>query len=302
MDPFVLEPMLLNTSPKSSNPLSSCFQQQMSSHNPSIALPVPSYPTRFSRLLGPAQETLESRTHKYSNQTNQGGVQDWALSVAEGEGFGEGSLYDVRHHAQQSPVSVGTLNADLYVDSPHATQPSLSTTSIIHNRSNLQPTQPGCSQFFSSPSVSIDAHRQPSTSTPMIPLDLISQPALKDDQEPDASWNLVPYNVSFAGDYGSESGSGNSSLLSGTSGPGGAGVFLRSPTPTKRQRTSQACEKCRDRKAKVGASLVIMMSIFSTCTLRCTILTDALFLPCAVQRFTPHMPSMPIKRIDMRIC
>ncbi|KAG8745602.1 hypothetical protein FRC10_007493 [Ceratobasidium sp. 414] len=33
--------------------------------------------------------------------------------------------------------------------------------------------------------------------------------------------------------------------------PGTAAFFLRSPTPTKRQRTNQACEKCRERKAKV---------------------------------------------------
>ncbi|KAG9074362.1 hypothetical protein FRC06_010741, partial [Ceratobasidium sp. 370] len=36
--------------------------------------------------------------------------------------------------------------------------------------------------------------------------------------------------------------------------PGTAAFFLRSPTPTKRQRTNQACEKCRERKAKCNGA------------------------------------------------
>ncbi|QRV88003.1 Fungal Zn(2)-Cys(6) binuclear cluster domain [Ceratobasidium sp. AG-Ba] len=35
---------------------------------------------------------------------------------------------------------------------------------------------------------------------------------------------------------------------------GAAAFFLRSPTPTKRQRTNQACEKCRERKAKCNGA------------------------------------------------
>lgn len=38
-------------------------------------------------------------------------------------------------------------------------------------------------------------------------------------------------------------------------GPDGKSIFLRSPTPLKNQRTGQACEKCRERKAKVFKSL-----------------------------------------------
>lgn len=34
-------------------------------------------------------------------------------------------------------------------------------------------------------------------------------------------------------------------------GPEGDCIFLRSPTPVKNQRTSEACKKCRERKAKV---------------------------------------------------
>jgi hypothetical protein len=60
----------------------------------------------------------------------------------------------------------------------------------------------------------------------------------------DQPWNLVAYHVPWGPVYeGYETGA--------LPGPGGDCIFLRSPTPLKRQRTSQACEKCRERKAKV---------------------------------------------------
>ncbi|KAG8690932.1 hypothetical protein FRC11_008021 [Ceratobasidium sp. 423] len=58
------------------------------------------------------------------------------------------------------------------------------------------------------------------------------------DEQP---WNLIPCTMPFAQD-----GVGSA----GIPGVAGASFFLRSPTPTKRQRTNQACEKCRERKAK----------------------------------------------------
>ncbi|EIN08735.1 hypothetical protein PUNSTDRAFT_143468 [Punctularia strigosozonata HHB-11173 SS5] len=63
-------------------------------------------------------------------------------------------------------------------------------------------------------------------------------------QTPDAvteveedSWNLIPYVPNVAG--------GTSASTS----PSG-GLFLRSPTPLKYQRAIQACDQCRERKAK----------------------------------------------------
>lgn len=61
------------------------------------------------------------------------------------------------------------------------------------------------------------------------------------DQIGEQPWNLIPDRMPFAQD-----GSGMAM---------GASFFLRSPTPTKRQRTNQACEKCRERKAKVSISI-----------------------------------------------
>jgi hypothetical protein len=58
-------------------------------------------------------------------------------------------------------------------------------------------------------------------------------------------WNLIPYNVPWGNNY--------RNYEYGTlPGPEGACIFLRSPTPVKNQRTSQACKKCRERKAKVS--------------------------------------------------
>ncbi|CAE7221045.1 unnamed protein product [Rhizoctonia solani] len=63
------------------------------------------------------------------------------------------------------------------------------------------------------------------------------------DEQP---WNLIPCAMPFAQDGVAGSG--------GIPGVAGASFFLRSPTPTKRQRTNQACEKCRERKAKCNGA------------------------------------------------
>lgn len=62
-------------------------------------------------------------------------------------------------------------------------------------------------------------------------------------------WNLIPYTMPFAQDSTGAPGA--------VPGMGGASFFLRSPTPTKRQRTNQACDKCRERKAKVNSRHLI---------------------------------------------
>ncbi|KAI0059022.1 hypothetical protein BV25DRAFT_1918922 [Artomyces pyxidatus] len=61
--------------------------------------------------------------------------------------------------------------------------------------------------------------------------------------DPDGAWNLIPCRVSWAHEYEEYRG--------GTlPGPDGDCVFLRSPTPLKNQRASEACKKCRERKTK----------------------------------------------------
>ena len=60
----------------------------------------------------------------------------------------------------------------------------------------------------------------------------------------DDAWNLIPYNVSWGHEYEEY----RAGILPG---PEGDCVFLRSPTPLRNQRASEACKKCRERKAKV---------------------------------------------------
>ncbi|KAI0318371.1 hypothetical protein OF83DRAFT_1082944 [Amylostereum chailletii] len=61
--------------------------------------------------------------------------------------------------------------------------------------------------------------------------------------DPDDAWNLVPYHISWGHEY--------QEYRAGTlPGPEGDCIFLRSPTPLKNQRTTEACKKCRERKAK----------------------------------------------------
>ncbi|KDQ53661.1 hypothetical protein JAAARDRAFT_38976 [Jaapia argillacea MUCL 33604] len=65
--------------------------------------------------------------------------------------------------------------------------------------------------------------------------------------ENEDSWNLIPYHVPWGSSY--------LEYDSGTlPGPDGTCLFLRSPTPLKNQRTTQACEKCRERKAKCSGA------------------------------------------------
>ncbi|KAF8576443.1 hypothetical protein K439DRAFT_1664603 [Ramaria rubella] len=74
--------------------------------------------------------------------------------------------------------------------------------------------------------------------------DAVVQPDI--DAE-DAPWNLIAYHVPWGPCYeGYEAGT--------LPGPNGTCLFLRSPTPLKRQRTSQACDKCRERKAKCSGT------------------------------------------------
>lgn len=86
--------------------------------------------------------------------------------------------------------------------------------------------------------------RRPSTSssqssTSPVRVTFESPPSDEED-----AWNLIPYNVPWGSSY--------DAYQAGTfPGPQGTSIFLRSPTPLKNQRTSQACTKCRERKAKV---------------------------------------------------
>jgi len=83
--------------------------------------------------------------------------------------------------------------------------------------------------------------------------------------DPDDAWNLIPYNVSWGHEYEEY----RAGILPG---PEGDCIFLRSPTPLRNQRASEACKKCRERKAKVCPLPVLRSSRLLICLLsfKCT--------------------------------
>ncbi|CAL1708362.1 unnamed protein product [Somion occarium] len=60
-------------------------------------------------------------------------------------------------------------------------------------------------------------------------------------------WQLVPYDIPWGHDY-------YRYKVGCLPGPGGACIFLRTPTPVEKRRTTQACVTCRERKAKCSGS------------------------------------------------
>ena len=91
----------------------------------------------------------------------------------------------------------------------------------------------------------IDRPRRPSVSSVgTIPSPLTPTFPQSSQDELEDCWNLIPYNVPWGHNY-------HNYEYGTLPGPEGACIFLRSPTPVKSQRTSQACKKCRERKAKV---------------------------------------------------
>lgn len=74
--------------------------------------------------------------------------------------------------------------------------------------------------------------------------------------ENDALWNLIPYDVPWGPDYFAYK-------AGRLPGPDGDCLFLRSPTPVEKRRTVRACEKCRERKAKV--SIVLFFHVYPCC-------------------------------------
>ena len=80
-----------------------------------------------------------------------------------------------------------------------------------------------------------------------------SPDSVSTSSDPDDAWNLIPYNVSWGHEYEEY----RAGILPG---PEGDCIFLRSPTPLRNQRASEACKKCRERKAKVCTLLLSLPS------------------------------------------
>ncbi|KAF9652436.1 hypothetical protein BDM02DRAFT_2975168 [Thelephora ganbajun] len=93
----------------------------------------------------------------------------------------------------------------------------------------------------------VHPHRLSISSAGTIPSPVSPTFPQSSQDELDDCWNLIPYNVPWGNNY-------HNYEYGTLPGPEGACVFLRSPTPVKNQRTSQACKKCRERKAKCSGT------------------------------------------------
>ncbi|TDL21988.1 hypothetical protein BD410DRAFT_803810 [Rickenella mellea] len=155
------------------------------------------------------------------------------VSCGAGEGLLRSSSHDIRLAQYTRTRHLRTSLSSPYSalsarnDTPMMTSSTTSSSSPYH----FPPTP------FSSTRASISYLTDPS--------------ADDDDDEPvdpEDAWNLVPYNIPWGSAYfGYKSGTLPGPL-------GSQCVFLRSPTPLKNQRTGQACEKCRERKAKCSGA------------------------------------------------
>ena len=102
-----------------------------------------------------------------------------------------------------------------------------------------------CTDLPLSPDSGIGSGRSsPANASPRTPLDILPPSPIDVGVASEDSWNLIPYDVPWGPEY--------YHYRAGTlPGPDGACIFLRSPTPLKNRRTQKACNKCRQRKAKV---------------------------------------------------
>ena len=123
----------------------------------------------------------------------------------------------------------------------------------------------------------------PSNSFPCTPVDVLPHSPLDAALASEDSWNLIPYDVPWGPEY--------YHYRAGTlPGPEGACIFLRSPTPLKNRRTQKACNKCRQRKAKVWTSFT-SPCVFNVRTPH----------PIIVLWNSPRMHALPRTRLHLRI-
>lgn len=91
-----------------------------------------------------------------------------------------------------------------------------------------------------------------STTAALFNSSTVSHDSTRKSERTGAMWELVPYSLPFVASQGNGVVIGAASGSAAETSPAGAPLFLRSPTPTKRQRTILACDNCRKKKAKVS--------------------------------------------------
>ena len=83
----------------------------------------------------------------------------------------------------------------------------------------------------------------PTDDSPATPPEVLSD-ELNSSEPEETTWALIPYDVPWGDDFVDYK-------AGELPGPEGSCLFLRSPTPVEKRRAAQACQLCRERKAKV---------------------------------------------------
>jgi hypothetical protein len=158
----------------------------------------------------------------------------------------------VRHSSNSETRATRTRVRDITVSFSSSSFSCRGPSSRISSQDIMRPTT-GVIEF--SPADTNHVHRASilhPLNTSLSPLSFASSPSpmstfpiTPSSAEGDEAWNLVPYHISWGHEY-QEYRAGR------LPGPEGDCIFLRSPTPLKNQRTTEACKKCRERKAKVS--------------------------------------------------
>ncbi|KAG8929129.1 hypothetical protein FRC02_005966 [Tulasnella sp. 418] len=207
-------PSKRNSPTKSSHPLDAAMPSTV------FALPQPSYPQSYVYLLD----------HQANVGVNPADISVWSNNVTRRHEAGNEQYWD---------ATSGAVTNGVIADYPgHA----------AHSQAHLDQIHSPVYSLHSVPPPSPNRQAQ----IPSFPND--SGPTATSRDSTDISWNLVPYKLPFPGMSGASGVNGAASQGTPSGSAGAGGLFLRSPTPTKRQRTSQACEKCRERKAKCNGA------------------------------------------------
>lgn len=109
--------------------------------------------------------------------------------------------------------------------------------SLVRGSVSSETSSPGRTPSPPSPTMSAP------DDSPATPPEVLSD-ELNSSEPEETTWALIPYDVPWGDDFVDYK-------AGELPGPEGSCLFLRSPTPVEKRRAAQACQLCRERKAKV---------------------------------------------------
>ena len=159
-----------------------------------------------------------------------------------------GHLYTDFHDAPP-PNDVESPTLSRSPSAPERPKLALSTCRVGNLLVKDEPTSPDCTATSTSPRYTPYVVSSPEEAAwPATPPEELA--------EGETLWELIPYDVPWGEDFMDYT----AGVLPG---PEGNCLFLRSPTPVEKRRAAQACQMCRERKAKVSSSSLCLMALIA---------------------------------------